>query len=970
MSEVGDVVAQADETVVAGNDAVADARASESSDIAAAAVTGSIADGSITGDQAVMNVQEIAKGVQDLELNTDTSHLAEEDLDEGDITEPYQVSSIPPHLRGMETRTLSSVDMSVSNSEAITADAVVESSATTTTQEEESTHVTEEPISFTAEKATKVPVEVVPPPKMDAKFWVSIIFSLTSEADLRALGSTCKGLRSLVFDPSVVGSWLMRKSTNYLAIYSAYSTTPTLLTLDVLRHMMSLGAHIPRYLAHSISKEYGIQTPPKQKTDSSTNPEATIPTIITNESSIPTTLDKTKKLPRDTAQYIIWMGNTTFGNLTGFDAQSAAVASVGLGAEAPEVQAARSILYRDTLGWVYNLPRDKREEVATILGRPTDDEPCDAEVFLYMLRMYVADSPPQNDQQSKMPPSSEVIWGQQSDRSRIAASIRELANVYRFTPGLIEDNLPERWLPVDIFERDVELGWFLVRHSGKAAAMIPREDWEEISYRTLLGYRIHVNLNHPTLPPTSTDETFPFASIARLLNQRLLRLSDSVLVRLLREHPTQTAIQRLKKFVSPHRLAVVGEVLLRECFEGPSLHAAMSCGYVSEPLYRADNILNSFHLSHEAIARSFMGTPVDWVAKYKEEQEAAAASGEGKVGAGAMDSAANGTAPFDLPVGLLTRQAQELGYLPWVSWKWAIAKLGVHHPVASACLHDVCLRAFSDPAPINPGSHEGASFPRKETDAAVKAMVELGVHVQMCTASAILQKALMEIKVATISGSAAQAIKLQAATMKGGFGREAKKVVERAASAGAKAISRRYIYAMCDMENILLTTGAGELKTAGSNASTDSIKHQLMTMVSVPDEGTNADGTPKVKMLHLYPPTLLPQHRSVWLLALRTLVVDHAEWKQLTSSPDSPNAGRRFYMAVSNIIRGLEQFGVPAAALAVLRTKTPGGRALKSLSSNEISDTMLFKSWAAEFDAEDQKKHAPPMIKKKSSIFF
>jgi hypothetical protein len=432
-----------------------------------------------------------------------------------------------------------------------------------------------------------------------------------------------------------------------------------------------------------------------------------------------------------------------------------------------------------------------------------------------------------------------------------------------------------------------------------------------------------------------------------------MTLSDSVLVRLLREHPTLTAIQRLRRFISPHKLAVIGEILLRECFEGPTLKAAIASGYVSEPLYRADTILSAFQLSSEAIARSFMGTPLDWVAEYKTSKTNGSSENAASVPDSTDDSEFDGNSPFDLTVGMLTRQAQAIGYLPWVSWKWAVSKLGVHHPVASACLHDACLRTFPDPAPINPGSHEGASFARKEADAAVKAMVAMGIRAQMCTASALIQRALTEIKVATLSGSAAQAIKLQAATLKSKFGREAKKVVERAASAGAKAISRRYIYAMVDVENMLLTTGAND---NGAPNAMNGAKAQPTMHVSVPIENSNEDEPPQFKMLPLYPPTLLPQHRSVWLMALRTLVVDHPEWTSLTSSPDSPNAGRRFFMAVSNIVRGLEQFGVPAAALAVLRTRTPGGRALKSLSSEEIADTMLFSSWAFEFEAEDQQK--------------
>jgi hypothetical protein len=243
--------------------------------------------------------------------------------------------------------------------------------------------------------------------------------------------------------------------------------------------MMSLGAHIPRYLAYEVSKVYGFpesEDTAGQQSDMRSGPEVTASGSVLKESN-----NKSMKLPKDAAQYLAWMGTTTYGCLTGFNAQSAAVASVGLGVEAPEVQAARSLLYKDTLGWIYNLPREKREEVASLLGTTLDDDPSDAEVFLYMMKLYNEEDEAGN--QSNMPPASAEIWGQHSDRSRIAASIRELANVYRFTPGMIAHILPKQWLPIDIFERDVELGWFLVRHAGDAVSLIPSSDWEEIAYK-------------------------------------------------------------------------------------------------------------------------------------------------------------------------------------------------------------------------------------------------------------------------------------------------------------------------------------------------------------------------------------------------------------------------------------------------------------------------------------------------------
>jgi hypothetical protein len=117
-------------------------------------------------------------------------------------TEPYQMSSIPPHLRGIENRTLSSVDTTIAVSEVLTPAAVVQSSQSPTS---------EKLVNHTVDQEETGASEPSEPPKMEDKLWVAVIFSLKSESDLRALGSTCKALRTLVFDPSVVGSWLLRR---------------------------------------------------------------------------------------------------------------------------------------------------------------------------------------------------------------------------------------------------------------------------------------------------------------------------------------------------------------------------------------------------------------------------------------------------------------------------------------------------------------------------------------------------------------------------------------------------------------------------------------------------------------------------------------------------------------------------------------------------------------------------------------
>ena len=71
------------------------------------------------------------------------------------------------------------------------------------------------------------------------------------------------------------------------------------------------------------------------------------------------------------------------------------------------------------------------------------------------------------------------------DRTRLAAGLRELANVFRFTPGLVADKLGENWVVPDLFERDVELAWFLVRHAGPAKDSFDSTTREEITYKVI-----------------------------------------------------------------------------------------------------------------------------------------------------------------------------------------------------------------------------------------------------------------------------------------------------------------------------------------------------------------------------------------------------------------------------------------------------------------------------------------------------
>ncbi|KAI9342189.1 hypothetical protein DFJ73DRAFT_530903 [Zopfochytrium polystomum] len=133
----------------------------------------------------------------------------------------------------------STVDLSVSPADiiAVALATTVQDSPQPQTDEEE-----QQPIHEAPKRSQETP-------GMEAPLWLKVVELIESEADLLFLGSTCYALRSVVLDPGVVASWLFRKSTTYLALYNAYRNYPSLLTVPVVQHMRTLGAHLPRYLS-------------------------------------------------------------------------------------------------------------------------------------------------------------------------------------------------------------------------------------------------------------------------------------------------------------------------------------------------------------------------------------------------------------------------------------------------------------------------------------------------------------------------------------------------------------------------------------------------------------------------------------------------------------------------------------------------------------------------------------------------
>ncbi|KAJ1561931.1 hypothetical protein HK405_001721 [Cladochytrium tenue] len=771
--------------------------------------------------------------------------------------------------------------------------------------------------------STDPPVRSETTPKIDAEHWLRVLGWIDKERDLRALASACFAMRSSLLDPGVVAAWLMRKSTTYLAIYNAFRRYPTLLSVPVIQHLRSLGAHLPRYLCVMAWEE-------------DTDDEVT----------------DGKRPSKEVTSYLVSTGHAVYGGLLGFDADGAAEAatSTDRGFHSPGVINAKAKLYEETLGWVFST------------GRASADNPdggallSDLEGFQKLLQLFrSAQSVPGIDSGGAPvnPAALQKLTGMLvstpkvlvKDRAAVAASLRELANVYRFSPGLAGDDeatLGMDWLPLDLFEVDVELAWFLVRHCGAAVPAILKQT-DNVTHKTLLGYRIHINLNHPTLPPTPENEQFPFTSVVKLARQGRISLTKDAMVKLLRDHANLTTVSRLKRLGVPTTvLHDIGRQLLTECFEGPALEQALSSGYVAKPLQKADTIIAALALPLDLVAASFMADPVEW-GEFSARRGSATAVAE-------EDAPARIVHPHDIEVGYLTRQARASdGALPWVTWQWALKKFGAAHPVCGACLHDLCLR----PLPQSAAGRRTAAaaltpFLAKESDAAVRALLAAGVRAPFCTAAAAARRALDEVETATASGEAAQAMRVQAAKLGGAMGREARRVAEAAAAAGARAVSRRYVYVLASVENALLGSEAAKQDDEAAAA----IAVAAATVAAIKQSG--GDGSAPPSPPPLYPATLRPQHRSLWLLALRELVVDSRRWKELTASNLSPNACRRFYVAASNMVRGLEQFGAPATALAVLRAnKKPGVRALRSLSSSEIDETMLFGRWVAELEAED-----------------
>ncbi|KAJ3027456.1 UNVERIFIED_CONTAM: hypothetical protein HDU68_003753 [Siphonaria sp. JEL0065] len=830
--------------------------------------------------------------------------------------------------------------------------------------------------NYTPEAAVEETV-VYTLPYLDAQTWISILFLLKSDKDVLTFGSVCKGLNKLILDPSVVSSWLLRRSSHYLVIYNTYKNFPRLLTPPVSHALISLGAHIPRHLSSLIALE---------------NPEI----LDRSSSREPTPFSESLEL-------LVWTGKTTYGDMFGFDAETAVNATLVPGQEAPEVINAKILQYKRVLGWAYEGVVDRRLEGTEELDDKKEEKQrrrevmkdvTDADAFLHLLELYratfegketfiVDSSKPVGrgrfvgTEQKKNMLKDSTLSEQEKQRNKIAAALRELSNIYRFAPGLIAEKLEVGWLPVDLFERDVELAWFLLRHAGDARQRVVADaaGLDDVTYRTLLGYRVHINTGTGSLPAGAAD-VVPFGAIAKLITQGNISLTDAVLLRMLGKYTNQMTVDRLARFVPRAQLQQIGEVLLTECFEKPMLDDAIASGYISRPIQRAEILVKIFSLDKSSIARSFMGTPKDWENYIPPPAPQTTCTHIRQPNPNKQDGL------YQYDVGMLTRQAQASGSLPWVSWQWIVQHLGPDHPVSRACLHDVSVRSFNDHAPLNPGDHDAISFPRKEADASVKALLALGVTASMATVSTAVRKALYEIEVAALSGEAAAAMKSQAAQLKGKKGQIASAVAAAAATAGANAISRRHVYILMDIEKNLLSHGSDEptpatIAAASTKKSKSSDKGDtsslassstivtggvvdasaLVPQVEIDVEVLNGGEIVKArKTVALYPQALLPQPRTIWLSAIKDLITENDTWKDLSNSAVSPNACRRFCLAATNIVRGLEQFGMPASALAVLKSKKGNSKSVKSMSSSESDNTMLYGLWVREIEAADQEK--------------
>ncbi|KAJ3118623.1 hypothetical protein HK100_000571, partial [Physocladia obscura] len=321
-------------------------------------------------------------------------------------------------------------------------------------------------------------------PILDAHTWISVLFLLSDEKDIIFLASLCKALHKLILDPSVISSWLLRRSTHYLALYNTYKNFPHLLTPTVAQTLISQGAHIPRHLTSLIALE---------------NPD-----IINQTENKPST-----KLS-DALELLMWTGKTTYGDMFGFDAETAVNATLVPGQEAPEVINAKILQYRRVLGWAYDLVVDERLADAPAVEDRKEEKKrrrrcmkgvTDADAFLQLLKLYRATF--EEKEVVVLEPNARGPTGfmarekkinmmkdanlseQEKRRNKIAAALRELSNIYRFAPGLVAEKLESGWLPVDLFERDVELAWFLLRHAGEAKSRVvfDSDGYDEVTYR-------------------------------------------------------------------------------------------------------------------------------------------------------------------------------------------------------------------------------------------------------------------------------------------------------------------------------------------------------------------------------------------------------------------------------------------------------------------------------------------------------
>jgi hypothetical protein len=177
--------------------------------------------------------------------------------------------------------------------------------------------------------------------------WVLVGLKLESAKDLLSLANSSKVIRPILLDPQFICSWILQRSSVYLAIHDAVTKHTPIISVQIIQALLNHGCHLPRYTA----------------------------------------LIASKTLPDSLSSFFSDLGGRLYGSLTGFNAKNAVAAVPMSDIDTLPVLNAKMGLYEETLGWVYGLSKEKLTGLDPN-ENGYDDQVNDADVFIYMLRIY------------------------------------------------------------------------------------------------------------------------------------------------------------------------------------------------------------------------------------------------------------------------------------------------------------------------------------------------------------------------------------------------------------------------------------------------------------------------------------------------------------------------------------------------------------------------------------------------------